>query len=125
MFSPPMTRAAHDFYARLLQSDRPREQLNSSAVATMTASISNQGQVAAHCINYYLAPDQKESYNALVFLAHDSSAAADSKIWVRENFFQLNVRWSDLPILRPTFSRSCASTRKLAHLSLSSHLARR
>ncbi|KAK4702162.1 linoleate 10R-lipoxygenase, partial [Phenoliferia sp. Uapishka_3] len=76
-----MSQDAHDFYTRLLKSDRPLEQLNASAQSIMTASTANQGEVAAHVINFYLAPDQKSNYDALVILANDPSEEADSKIW--------------------------------------------
>lgn len=52
-------------------------------MSTMTASVSNQGQVAALVVNFYLDPQHKEHYSALVALASSPSSESDDLIWVR------------------------------------------
>ncbi|KAK4706087.1 linoleate 10R-lipoxygenase, partial [Phenoliferia sp. Uapishka_3] len=76
-----LSQEARAFYSSMIRSKRPLEQLISSTLATMTASVANQGQVAAHVINFYLAPEQRNHYDVLVELANESSDVADSKIW--------------------------------------------
>ncbi|KAL8280760.1 hypothetical protein RQP46_006764 [Phenoliferia psychrophenolica] len=76
-----MTKTSYDFYARLLKSTESFEHLNASTQCIMTASTANQGEVAAHVINFYLDDKQKEHYTALVRLSKDPSPAADDAIW--------------------------------------------
>lgn len=100
---PIMNKEARAFYNRLLASERPLDQvtpreplqnsevvnffllmqLNDSVHCIMTASTSNQGDVAAQVINFYLDPVNKKHYDAIVKLAKLSTPAADAKLLVR------------------------------------------
>ncbi|KAM0748536.1 linoleate diol synthase [Meredithblackwellia eburnea MCA 4105] len=76
-----MSDDARSFYKRLLESKRPLEELNASAQSIMTASTSNQGEVAAHVINFYLKDENKVHYDAIVKLAHQDSVESDALLW--------------------------------------------
>ncbi|KAK4057316.1 hypothetical protein OIO90_001813 [Microbotryomycetes sp. JL221] len=67
------------FYRRLLSKDgnRSLDDLNALVQCTMTASVANQGEAAAHVINFYLDDKQKVHYDALCRLAQDDSDESD------------------------------------------------
>ncbi|BGP26129.1 fatty acid oxygenase PpoA [Rhodotorula toruloides] len=75
-----MGKAARQYYERLLENDRPMEQLEASVQSTMTASVSNQGQAAAQVINFFLADENKEYKDELVRLAKLDTPEADTHI---------------------------------------------
>lgn len=75
-----MGKAAREYYERLLQNDRPMEQLEASVQSTMTASVSNQGQAAAQVINFFLADENKEHKDELVRLSKLDTPEADTQI---------------------------------------------
>ncbi|KAK4699084.1 hypothetical protein P7C70_g7182, partial [Phenoliferia sp. Uapishka_3] len=76
-----MSKEAHDFYRRLLNSHRPHDQLNASAQSIMVASTANQGEVAAHVINFYLRDDMKDHCQHMVHAANSTSPDSDDDLW--------------------------------------------
>ncbi|GAA5822485.1 hypothetical protein JCM11251_006354 [Rhodosporidiobolus azoricus] len=78
-----MGKEAHAYYERLLAANdgtRPMEALESSVQSTMTASVSNQGQAAAHIVNFFLDEENSMHKDELVKLAKLDTAEADKKI---------------------------------------------
>ncbi|KAM0789376.1 hypothetical protein ACM66B_000206 [Microbotryomycetes sp. NB124-2] len=74
-----MGKEAQAFYRRLLSKDGTRslDDLNALVQCTMTASVANQGEAAAHVINFYLDDKQAKHREALCRLAHDDSDESD------------------------------------------------
>ncbi|BGP41764.1 hypothetical protein JCM10449v2_005755 [Rhodotorula kratochvilovae] len=76
-----MGEEARAYYARLLKNtDVPMEKLESSVQSTMTASVANQGQAAAHLINFFLDEKNKEHKDELVRLSKLDTPEADTQI---------------------------------------------
>ncbi|GAA5921037.1 hypothetical protein JCM1841_005069 [Sporobolomyces salmonicolor] len=75
-----MGKEARQYYTRLLESDRPLEQLEASVQSTMTASVSNQGQAAAQVINFFLEEKNAAYKEELVELCKLDTPEADTKI---------------------------------------------
>ncbi|GAA5912247.1 hypothetical protein JCM6882_005206 [Rhodosporidiobolus microsporus] len=78
-----MGKEAHAYYERLLAANdgtRPMEALESSVQSTMTASVSNQGQAAAHVINFFLDEENAVHKDELVKLIKLNTPEADKKI---------------------------------------------
>ncbi|GAA5952514.1 hypothetical protein JCM21900_003401 [Sporobolomyces salmonicolor] len=75
-----MGKEAREYYTRLLESDRPLEQLEASVQSTMTASVSNQGQAAAQVLNFFLEEENAAYKEELVKLCKLDTPEADTKI---------------------------------------------
>ncbi|BGP18046.1 hypothetical protein JCM10213_008418 [Rhodosporidiobolus nylandii] len=76
-----MGKAAHAYYERLLKKEGVSlEQLESSVQSTMTASVSNQGQAAAHAIEFFLDERNAAHKEELIKLCKLNTPEADVKI---------------------------------------------
>ncbi|GAA6048556.1 hypothetical protein JCM3770_006551 [Rhodotorula araucariae] len=76
-----MGQEAREYYLRLLKhKDVPMDELVSSVQSTMTASVANQGQAAAHLINFFLDEKNKEHKDELVRLSKLDTPEADKQI---------------------------------------------
>ncbi|GJN92760.1 hypothetical protein Rhopal_005798-T1 [Rhodotorula paludigena] len=76
-----MGEEAHKYYERILQNkDVPLEKLESSVQSTMTASVANQGQAAAHVINFFLDEANKVHKDEIVRLSKLDTPEADKQM---------------------------------------------
>lgn len=93
-----MGSTAKGFYQRLLESDRPHDELNASVQCTMTASVANQGEAAAHVINFYLDAANRKHYVELCRLSQLDTPEADKIIRVCHTVCTLSVKLTLPPL---------------------------